>query len=94
MDAAAKAAAKKPGRSQRSEDVAKVKRKMDPGGGVIQGPPFANANMVQHSDFFASYARHSGQAAYAVRPPWNVAGVDYPVGVGGPSSLSDLKLNH
>ena len=37
---------------------------------------------VQHVDFFAGYTG----VRYPVRPPWNVAGVDYPVGVAG-----DLK---
>jgi len=35
---------------------------------------------VQHANFFSGYANQSGQS-YATRPPWNVAGVDYPVGV-------------
>ena len=34
---------------------------------------------VQHPDFFTSYAPQSGQH-YWTRPPWRVAGVDYPVG--------------
>ena len=34
---------------------------------------------VQHPDFFASYALQSGQH-YWTRPPWRVAGVDFPVG--------------
>ena len=63
---------------------------LDPGGGVIQGPPAANANSVQHPDFFSSYSRQSGQAAYAVRPPWNVAGVDYPVGIGSTTYSGSL----
>lgn len=43
------------------------------------GAPIAGPNTVQHSNFFTSYAKQSGQS-YTTRPPWNVAGVDYPVG--------------
>ena len=35
---------------------------------------------VRHSDFFSGYANQSRQT-YATCPPWNVAGVDYPVGI-------------
>ncbi len=34
---------------------------------------------VAHPTFFAGYAAQSGQT-FTSRPPWNVAGVDYPVG--------------
>ena len=35
---------------------------------------------VQEPGFFTTYAPQSGQH-YSVRPPWNVAGVDYAVGI-------------
>lgn len=40
----------------------------------------AGAGYIQHSDFFTSYARQSGQT-YSTRPPWQVAGVDYAAGI-------------
>ncbi len=43
------------------------------------GAPAPNADTVQQPNFF-SYARQSGQT-YASTPQWNVAGVDYAVGV-------------
>ncbi len=42
----------------------------------------------QVSNFFTSYAAQSSQT-YATRPPWNVAGVDYPVGI--PAASLPLK---
>ena len=42
---------------------------------------------VQHPDFFTSYALQSGQH-YSTRPPWQVAGVDFPVGA-PPDGLRD-----
>lgn len=45
--------------------------------GSVNAP--VNAS-IQHSAFFTSYARQSGQSAYTVRPAWKVAGVDYAVG--------------
>lgn len=69
-------------------------------GFVATGPPTANANTVQHTDFFTgSYARQSGQTwgnttgsacvNANCHPPWNVAGVDYPVGVHSGITLKD-----
>lgn len=55
-------------------------------GGISDGCPTApagtpnNITLFQHSDFFSGYAAQSGQA-YTTRPGWNVAGVDYPVGI-------------
>ncbi len=43
---------------------------------------------TQFNNFFTSYALQNGQV-YLIRPPWNVAGVDYPVGI--PSSSYPLK---
>ena len=40
----------------------------------------AAGGTVQYSNFFTSRALQSGQT-YSTRPPWNVAGVDYAVGV-------------
>ncbi len=45
---------------------------------------------VQHLDFFTGYANQSGQS-YAIRPPWNVAGVDYPVGISSARRNAGLK---
>ena len=54
------------------------------------GAPPASAYTIQHADFFAGYARQSGQVYASTggckgktncHPPWAVAGVDYPVGV-------------
>ena len=42
---------------------------------------------MQHPDFFTSYALQSGQH-YSTRPPWQVAGVDFPVGA-PPDGLRD-----
>ncbi len=43
---------------------------------------------VQYSNFFTSRALQSGQT-YATRPPWRVAGVDYPVGIPSATVLKD-----
>lgn len=45
--------------------------------GIVNAP--INAG-IQHSNFFTSYARQSGQSAYATRPVWKAPGVDYAVG--------------
>ena len=43
-------------------------------------------------DFFTGYAAQSGQGPYLVRPAWNVAGVDYPVGYYTPlAKLIDVR---
>ena len=55
--------------------------------GTPSTAPGAGQGLYQNPGFF-TYARQSGQAAYAVRPPWNVAGVDYAVGI--PSSVTLL----
>ncbi|MDE2096640.1 MAG: hypothetical protein KGL39_05280 [Patescibacteria group bacterium] len=55
------------------------------------GAPVAGAHTVQHSNFLVGYANTNGQT-YAgagtgscvntnCHPPWNIAGVDYPVGI-------------
>lgn len=59
------------------------------GGGAVVSCPQGNAyadgcagapvGLMSQSNFW-TYARQSGQSAYATRPPWNVAGVDFPVG--------------
>jgi hypothetical protein len=64
------------------------------------GAPAANIYTTQHSNFFTGYANQSGQT-YSTRPPWNVAGVDYPVGInaaalpGGitPTTLVDAAVS-
>lgn len=43
---------------------------------------------VQYADFFTSRAKQSGQT-FVTRPPWNVAGVDYPVGIPSATVLKD-----
>jgi len=48
-----------------------------------------NVTLFQHPTFFSGYANQSGQT-YTVRPTaWNVAGVDYPVGIPGGTSFKD-----
>ncbi len=43
-------------------------------------------------NFFNGYATQSGQGAYATRPNWNVAGVDYPVGFHTPlNQMIDVR---
>jgi hypothetical protein len=73
------------------------------GAGLGDGCPNSSRGSYQQADFFSGYANQSyGQtlpgitilqpAAYTIRPPWNVAGVDY--GVGLPPSyfpISSLK---
>jgi hypothetical protein len=57
--------------------------------GFADGCAGANANgSVQFTNFFTSRALQSSQT-YVTRPPWNVAGVDYPVGVPTNISLKD-----
>ncbi len=44
--------------------------------------------------FFTGYAAQSGQGPYTVRPAWNVAGVDYPVGFYTPlAQLIDVRVS-
>jgi hypothetical protein len=48
--------------------------------------------LFQHANFFTGYAQQTtgAKTAYDIRPPWNVAGVDYPVGAYTPlASLQD-----
>jgi hypothetical protein len=52
---------------------------------------FGAAGSVQHPNFFTGYANQNGQS-YAVRPAWNVAGVDYGVGV-PQASLAAVMAN-
>lgn len=52
-----------------------------------QGSPIGGN--VQHPTFFTGYANQAGQS-YVTRPPWNVAGVDYPVGIPA-SKIGSLK---
>jgi len=50
------------------------------GTGVADGCLAANSSSaIRHSNFFSGYANQVSQT-YSTRPPWNVAGVDYPVG--------------
>ncbi|WP_294537161.1 hypothetical protein [uncultured Rhodoblastus sp.] len=59
-------------------------------GGPFSSPESRHPNQVKHSDFFKGYAAQSigapgskqpANGVYPARPPWNVAGVDYAVGV-------------
>jgi hypothetical protein len=52
----------------------------DPNDGCVASP---SGGQFQDVSFFTS-ARQTGQSAYATRPAWNVAGVDYPVGLSTP----------
>ena len=68
------------------------------GTGLGDGCSLANINSaVQHSTFFTGYANQSGQTygtGGSNRPPWNVAGVDYPVGhYTATASLLDPKTS-
>jgi hypothetical protein len=54
------------------------------------GAPAANSNTIQYQNFFTSYAPQSGQNYGSTRPPWNVAGVDYPVGISASSTAAGL----
>ena len=56
------------------------------------GAPWSGSNQIQHEDFFSGYALQSGQS-YAARPPWNVAGVDYAVGISAGVTLKDPTVN-
>ena len=50
---------------------------------------------TRYANFFTGYAAQSGQAKYRTRPPWNVAGVDYPVGYYTPlARLKDIRQAH
>lgn len=40
---------------------------------------------IQHADFFTGYANNTGQV-WTVRPPWNVAGVEFGVGAYTPTA--------
>jgi hypothetical protein len=62
------------------------------GSGLNDGCPNPSPGSYQQSDFFSGYANQSyghslpginilQPAAYTIRPPWNVAGVDYAVGL-------------
>lgn len=48
--------------------------------GYSDGCAGAGSGNIQHSTFFTGYANQSGQT-YLTRPPWNVAGVDYSIGI-------------
>ena len=51
------------------------------GTATIDGCSLSNPNATTlYPTFFTGYAAQSGQSPYKVRPAWNVAGVDYPVG--------------
>lgn len=52
-----------------------------------------NITLIQHTTFFGVYAAQSGQA-YTTRPPWNVAGVDYPVGIPAGTVLKDPLVEY
>lgn len=56
--------------------------------GAYSTTPGTGAGLYRNTAFFI-YARQSGQSAYAVRPPWNVAGVDYSVGIPSNVALRD-----
>ncbi len=47
---------------------------------------------IQHPSFFTGYANQNAQT-YATRPAWNVAGVDYAVGIPAATSLKDPTVN-
>src|SRR5208283_5623577 len=49
----------------------------------------AGANLNGFYQTTLSALAQSGQAAYATRPPWNIAGVDYPVGHDKTLTLKD-----
>jgi hypothetical protein len=51
-----------------------------------------NGMLIQISDFFTGYANQSSQE-FDKRPPWNVAGVDYPVGIQTGTILKDPAVN-
>jgi hypothetical protein len=59
--------------------------------GCLTAPAGApnNVTLFQRPNFFTGYAAQSGQT-YKIRPPWNVAGVDYPVGIPAGTVLKDL----
>ena len=44
---------------------------------------------VQHRDMFISYGDGDGQFEFRQRPPFNVAGVDYPVGANATTAIVD-----
>lgn len=47
-----------------------------------KGAPAANVYTIKRPNFFTGYAQQSGQTYFNSHPPqWNVAGVDYPVGI-------------
>jgi len=60
-----------------------------PGDGC--GSQLATASF-QNSTFFST-VQQSGQGAYATRPPWNVAGVDYKIGAAPDNTLLDVSTN-
>ena len=54
----------------------------------------ANQSALFQNPTFFSTVQQSGQGSYAARPPWNVAGVDYPVGQYTPDNLlTDVSTN-
>ena len=53
----------------------------------------ANQSAVFINSTFFSTVQQSGQGAYATRPPWNVAGVDFPVGAEADNTLLDVSTN-
>jgi hypothetical protein len=63
--------------------------------GCKTAPGLAGARagtLIQFSDFFSGYANQTDQN-YNKRPPWNVAGVDYPVGIQVGTALKDPAIN-
>ncbi len=58
------------------------------GNAAADGCAGAVAATVQHSDFFTTYAPQNSQV-YVTRPGWNVAGVDYAVGIPSGTVLKD-----
>ena len=57
--------------------------------GAPTGTP-DNITLFQNSSYFASYANQNGQTYINSHPPsWNVAGVDYPVGIPGGTVFKD-----
>jgi hypothetical protein len=59
--------------------------------GAVSG---LSGHSAYHTDFFTNYALQSGQAAYATRPPWNVAGVEYPVGISATTTLKNIATQY
>jgi hypothetical protein len=53
------------------------------------GSPTVGPNTFIASNCFTTFFRQSGQLPYSVRPSWNVAGCDYPVGIDESIILKD-----